>query len=145
MWCPYHRFVKTTPKPSATKKSSGELVGPPLPFDLDVCVAEGTADVVLVDMLAVVVCCCAQYSAEAQRELRESGCSGLMMRLTLLTSRGGMGWEVSRPVRSFSFAFAVRLVIVNVEGHAQRWYLSVRLRAALCVPCGGSQCSAGVR
>jgi hypothetical protein len=25
----YHRFVKTTPKPRATKKSSGELVGPP--------------------------------------------------------------------------------------------------------------------
>ena len=28
---PYHRFVKTTPKPSATKKSKGELVGPPPP------------------------------------------------------------------------------------------------------------------
>lgn len=27
----YHRFVKTTPKPSATKKSKGELVGPPPP------------------------------------------------------------------------------------------------------------------
>lgn len=27
----YHKFVKTTPKPSATKKSSGELVGPPPP------------------------------------------------------------------------------------------------------------------
>lgn len=27
----YHRFVKTTPKPRATKKSSGELVGPPPP------------------------------------------------------------------------------------------------------------------
>ena len=27
----YHRFVKTTPKPKATKKSSGELVGPPPP------------------------------------------------------------------------------------------------------------------
>ena len=27
----YHKFVKTTPKPSATKKSKGELVGPPLP------------------------------------------------------------------------------------------------------------------
>jgi hypothetical protein len=26
-----HRFVKTTPKPRATKKSSGELVGPPPP------------------------------------------------------------------------------------------------------------------
>lgn len=26
-----HRFVKTTPKPSATKKSKGELVGPPPP------------------------------------------------------------------------------------------------------------------
>jgi hypothetical protein len=25
----YHRFVKTTPKPNATKKSNGELVGPP--------------------------------------------------------------------------------------------------------------------
>lgn len=28
----YHRFVKTTPKPRATKKSSGELVGPPPPL-----------------------------------------------------------------------------------------------------------------
>lgn len=29
----YHKFVKTTPKPSATKKSSGELDPPfPLPF-----------------------------------------------------------------------------------------------------------------
>lgn len=27
----HHRFVKTTPKPSATKKSKGELVGPPPP------------------------------------------------------------------------------------------------------------------
>jgi len=27
----YHRFVKTTPKPRATKKRSGELVGPPPP------------------------------------------------------------------------------------------------------------------
>ena len=27
----YHRLVKTTPKPSATKKSKGELVGPPPP------------------------------------------------------------------------------------------------------------------
>ena len=35
----YHRFVKTTPKPRATKKRSGELVGPPPP-------PEGGADVV---------------------------------------------------------------------------------------------------
>ncbi len=27
----YHKFVKTTPKPNATKKSNGELVGPPPP------------------------------------------------------------------------------------------------------------------
>lgn len=27
----YHRFVNTTPKPKATKKSKGELVGPPPP------------------------------------------------------------------------------------------------------------------
>ena len=27
----HHRFVKTTPKPRATKKSRGELVGPPPP------------------------------------------------------------------------------------------------------------------
>lgn len=26
----YHKLVKTTPKPRATKKSNGELVGPPL-------------------------------------------------------------------------------------------------------------------
>ena len=29
----YHKFVKTTPKPKATKKSSGELVGPPPPLE----------------------------------------------------------------------------------------------------------------
>lgn len=28
----YHRFVKTTPKPRATKNSSGELVGLPPPL-----------------------------------------------------------------------------------------------------------------
>lgn len=28
---PYHKFVKTTPKPRATKNRSGELVGPPPP------------------------------------------------------------------------------------------------------------------
>ena len=27
----YHKFVKTTPKPRATKNKSGELVGPPPP------------------------------------------------------------------------------------------------------------------
>lgn len=27
----HHRFVNTTPKPRATKKSKGELVGPDLP------------------------------------------------------------------------------------------------------------------
>jgi hypothetical protein len=27
-----HKFVKTTPNPKATKKSSGELVGPPPPL-----------------------------------------------------------------------------------------------------------------
>ena len=27
----YHRFVNTTPKPRATKKRRGELVGPPPP------------------------------------------------------------------------------------------------------------------
>lgn len=42
---PNHKFVKTTPKPSATKNSNGELVGP-LPvlllFPESVGLAEGT-------------------------------------------------------------------------------------------------------
>jgi hypothetical protein len=39
---PYHRFVKTTPKPSATKNSKGELVGDePLVWLLLVAVADG--------------------------------------------------------------------------------------------------------
>lgn len=42
----YHRFVKTTPKPRATKNSSGELVGPVLellpPVDCD---GDGTGEV----------------------------------------------------------------------------------------------------
>ena len=44
----YHKFVNTTPKPSATKKSSGELVGPPPPppFEEDDGVADGGVDVV---------------------------------------------------------------------------------------------------
>lgn len=44
----YHRFVKTTPKPSATKKSKGELVGPPPPELLGALdVAAGGATAVL--------------------------------------------------------------------------------------------------
>jgi len=37
----YHKFVKTTPNPNATKNRRGELVGPPLLVD----VAVGVADV----------------------------------------------------------------------------------------------------
>lgn len=42
-----HRFVKTTPKPRATKKSKGELVGPPPPPELagDVDAAGGPMEV----------------------------------------------------------------------------------------------------
>ena len=43
----YHRFVKTTPKPSATKNSKGELVGPPPPPELGAVVAAGGATEVL--------------------------------------------------------------------------------------------------
>jgi hypothetical protein len=49
-----HKFVKTTPNPSATKNSSGELVGPPPPPPppppLPLLVLEGGADET-VDML----------------------------------------------------------------------------------------------
>lgn len=45
------RLVKTTPKPRATKNSSGELVGPLPPPPEDVVVAGGaTADAVAVDI-----------------------------------------------------------------------------------------------
>jgi hypothetical protein len=37
------RFVKTTPKPRATKKSNGELVGPPPPPPLPLLLAEVVA------------------------------------------------------------------------------------------------------
>lgn len=47
----YQRFVKTTPKPRATKKSSGEEVGL-LPLPLPVAVGEG--EVVLVTLAVVV-------------------------------------------------------------------------------------------
>ena len=53
----YHRLVKTTPKPRATKKSSGELVGPPPPlFELpeDEVVAAGTAALVELGAMDVV-------------------------------------------------------------------------------------------
>lgn len=42
----YHRLVKTTPKPNATKKSNGELVGPPPPLPPELVVGPGGADVV---------------------------------------------------------------------------------------------------
>lgn len=42
----YQRFVKTTPKPSATKKSKGEL-GPPPPPEF---VGEGEAEAVVEDV-----------------------------------------------------------------------------------------------
>lgn len=49
-WVTNHRFVKTTPKPSATKNSKGELVGPPpppLPEPVPVVVGLGRANVVV--------------------------------------------------------------------------------------------------
>lgn len=50
----YHKLVKTTPKPRATKNNNGELVGPPplLPL-LPELVALGIADVVVEDMVVV--------------------------------------------------------------------------------------------
>ena len=47
----YHRFVKTTPKPSATKKSKGELVGPPPPELAGDDVAAGGATALLEDIM----------------------------------------------------------------------------------------------
>ena len=53
----YHKLVKTTPKPSATKNSKGELVGPPPPLPLPVVavgsgeVATGEDEVVVADMM----------------------------------------------------------------------------------------------
>lgn len=44
----YHRLVKTTPKPSATKNSRGELPGVLLFFPESVGVAVGAAEAVLV-------------------------------------------------------------------------------------------------
>lgn len=42
----YHRFVKTTPKPSATKKSKGELFDPDSPLAPGVDDGEGVVMVV---------------------------------------------------------------------------------------------------
>jgi hypothetical protein len=52
----YQRLVKTTPKPSATKNSSGELVGPPPPPPP---VLVGTGGAVAVDeaITEVIVMC----------------------------------------------------------------------------------------
>ena len=54
----HHRFVNTTPKPRATKKSRGELVGPPdpppLPPEFEVGDVEGTLTAVEVAMIALV-------------------------------------------------------------------------------------------
>ena len=48
-----HRFVKTTPKPNATKKSRGELVGPPPPELEGLDVAAGGATAVLDGIVVV--------------------------------------------------------------------------------------------
>jgi hypothetical protein len=45
---PYHKLVKTTPKPNATKNSRGELPGVLLFLPVSVWVGVGTADEVLV-------------------------------------------------------------------------------------------------
>ena len=42
-WAFYHKFVKTTPKPSATKKSRGELGPLPLPLLWEVAAAVAAA------------------------------------------------------------------------------------------------------
>lgn len=49
----YHKFVKTTPKPRATKNSRGELVGPPPPLELEAAlvVATGELEVVVADIV----------------------------------------------------------------------------------------------
>jgi hypothetical protein len=46
----YHKFVKTTPKPRATKNRRGELVGPLPPLDEPVVVAAGSAVDVVADI-----------------------------------------------------------------------------------------------
>ena len=50
------RFVNTTPKPNATKKSKGELVGPFEPLDDDVDMV-GAADVEVGEVKGVGVVC----------------------------------------------------------------------------------------
>ena len=47
----YQRFVKTTPKPSATKKSKGELVGPLLSSSDSSTVAVGRLVAIVVVMM----------------------------------------------------------------------------------------------
>ena len=54
----YHRFVKTTPNPKATKKSKGELVGPLLSSSESSKVAVGeTAVAVEVKVVVMVMDC----------------------------------------------------------------------------------------
>ena len=53
----YQRFVKTTPKPRATKKSRGELVGPLEPLLVGELVAAGAAEEVVVDIMVDNVPC----------------------------------------------------------------------------------------
>lgn len=52
----YHRLVKTTPKPKATKNRSGEFVGPPPPPPLPSSVGVGVgAAVVVVAMVEATI------------------------------------------------------------------------------------------
>lgn len=55
---PYHKLVKTTPKPSATKKSRGELPGVLLLLPESVWVGVGAAADVLVASAMVNWCIC---------------------------------------------------------------------------------------
>jgi hypothetical protein len=49
--CTDHKFVKTTPKPRATKKSNGELLGPPPPPLLVAVLVAALVELVAVDVV----------------------------------------------------------------------------------------------
>lgn len=73
----YHKFVKTTPKPSATKNSSGELVGPlELVSELFVGVGELVDEVVVVAMVARPGRCCGGWRRVKPRQLNQEFRSG---------------------------------------------------------------------
>jgi hypothetical protein len=119
---PYHKLVKTTPKPSATKNSRGELPGVLLLLPVSVWVGPGTAPVLVeVDIMDGDVCSLsrvARVSIKSSRmkclvRMRCVGGSGKMCEVVQRSQ--GLGAGCSEAQRADSIAGGVCVANVKEE------------------------------